>query len=72
MVREKEAEAKGRNNATKDYSLRRGENAGLNPEFKANFILKYSHFMTVPCLLGLSENINQYLSLVTIKLCSFS
>ena len=35
-------------------------------------ILKYSHFMTVPCLLGFNEKINQYLSLVTIKRCSFS
>ena len=38
LVRAKEAEARGRNRATKDYALRRGQNVGTNPEFKANFM----------------------------------
>ena len=37
-VRAEEAEAKGRNKATKYYALRRGENSGANPEFKTSFM----------------------------------
>ena len=60
-IRETEHYYKGRNDATQHYALRRGPNRFGNPEYKMSFILKYSHFMTVSCLLGFNEKINQYL-----------